>query len=99
MRGAPTEYSQFSIYNSFFNGLIRFSPTPTQDLREFELDPALQKYSGTTYFQPESAVYDADIYREIKDKVTPSALIKFYLRHPLRIKNALFYTEFLIGSP
>jgi hypothetical protein len=90
LRNAPLEYKQFSLYNHFFNALLPFSPNPAQDLKEFELDPSLQRYSKTTYFQPESAVNDAAANRAIEQKISTQTIMRFYLRHPRRILQAAF---------
>lgn len=90
LRSAPSEYQQFSLYNHFFNALLPFSSDPAQDLKEFGLDQSLQKYSKTTYFQPESAVYDAEANRAIKQKISTQTIMRFYFRHPRRIVQAVF---------
>jgi hypothetical protein len=89
IRSAPPEYTEFSLYNHFFNALLPFSPEPVQDLKEFRLDPSLQKYSGTTYFQSKSAVYDAEAYRAIRREVNAQSIVRFYIRHPNRVWQAM----------
>ncbi len=90
LRSAPSEYQQFSLYNHFFNALLPFSSDPAQDLKEFGLDQSLRKYSNTTYFQQGSAVYDAEANRAIKQKISTQTIMRFYLRHPRRIAQAVF---------
>jgi hypothetical protein len=90
IRCAPPSYNEFSLYNHFFNALLPFSPAPDQDLKEFGMDPSLQKYSKTTYYQPESAVYNNEAIRQFRASVSMNTIMKFYLRHPKRAVDAVF---------
>ncbi len=92
MRGAPPAYTEFSLYNHFFNSLLRFSPTPGEDLKEFGLDPALLSCSGTTYYEPRSAVYNQEAYRGFREKVSTKRVIRFYLHHPRRVMGSIYRT-------
>lgn len=85
MREAPPAYTEFSTYNHFFNALLPFSPSPEHDLKEFGLDASFLAYSGTTYFQTQSAFNNPEAMRTYRTKVTPGNIVAFYFHHPLRI--------------
>ncbi len=92
MLNAPLQYRQFSLYNHFFNALLPCSPDPARDLKEFGLDPSLAKYSKTTYFEPGSAVYNAKAKQAIEQKISTQTILRFYLRHPRRMAQAVFHS-------
>jgi hypothetical protein len=95
IREAPPAYTEFSAYNHFFNSLLPSSPAPAADLAEFGMDPGMLAYSGTTYYETGSAVYQPDHYRMFRETVTPGSLARFYLRHPPRIWAAMRRTATL----
>jgi hypothetical protein len=89
VRGVPPAYTELGIYNHFFGALLPFSRSPSEDLSEFQLSQSFVTYSKTTFYEPGSAVYNADAYRQFKEKVTTQTVMKFYLRHPKRVLDGM----------
>jgi hypothetical protein len=72
-----------------FYEILPYSSSPRQDLIELGLDPKLLKYSGTRPWSPDSPTNDPDFQHAFFDKVGLSQIIRFHLRHPIRLLETL----------
>ena len=78
-----------AFYLSVFYEMLPYSPSPRQDLIELGLDPKLLKYSGTRPWSPQAPMNDPDFERSFFDKISLPKIIRFHLRHPIRLLGTL----------
>jgi hypothetical protein len=82
---APRALTMANTYNVLFMAILPESKTPAADLAWFHLDPQLERYSGTGAWTPETAF--GELFRRgiLDHEVTPAAVARFWLLHPIRI--------------
>ncbi len=78
-----------SYYLSVFYAILPYSPAPRQDLIELGLDPDFAKYAGSNPFLADSPRYNPDFQRTFFDRMSFWKLIRFHLRHPIRLFGTL----------
>jgi hypothetical protein len=81
--------SQDTIYQSIFYGLLLISDDPKGDLTELGLDPVLSADAGKHAYLDKSEYYcppRTEMAEEmIYSKVNTFTILKFYLRHPIKL--------------
>lgn len=91
----PPAMKQANLYNSTFNGILRNSPSPQQDLTSLGLSKEFAALAGTTYFDSETAIdirgegFRAGFYQ----RTNALKIIVFYLTHPRRYIEKLEKTS------
>jgi hypothetical protein len=78
-----------SYYLSVFYEILPYSSSPRQDLVELGLDPKLLKYSGTRPWSPDAPMTDPDFEHLFFEKISLPKIIRFHLRHPIRLLQTL----------
>ena len=87
----PSWIERDTNFNSVFNGVLRNSQTPEQDLIMLGLDPALAILQGYEMYMES---YPIDIYSEefnqaFFEVISKPRILMFYLRHPARFFSIL----------
>jgi hypothetical protein len=77
------------LFDTVFLDVLTHSPDPAADLAELGLDPGLRVYVGTNAFQPGSPVSDPAFDARFFQRFDFGTLVRFYLRHPLRLADRL----------
>lgn len=80
----PSDYVRNSLYDVIFGGLLPDSPSRPDEVGEFDLERADAKFAGTTAYYPNGGFGDAAFTSRFVERVRPSVLLRFYLRHPAR---------------
>jgi hypothetical protein len=84
----PTFSYKTTYYMAVFTELLKYSPTPSQDLNELGVSTNLAQYRGTTPFEP-SVPRDSPEFRNFFDQMSFGKIGIFYLHHPGRLHESL----------
>lgn len=82
--GTPSYYTAQARFNLIFFWLLPNSTTPSQDLLELGLSPAVIRYSGMTSYSSMTPMNDAGFRDYFASRTSHSGVLRFYLRHPGR---------------
>ncbi|MGD0199608.1 MAG: hypothetical protein ABSD27_02540 [Bryobacteraceae bacterium] len=82
---APRWLVKYYLYNSVFFELLKYSPTPREDLRGLGLNPDLEKYKGTNIFSAGIPVEEPEFEAAFFNRINTAKLARFYLGHPSRL--------------
>ena len=97
----PSWIERDTNFNSVFNGVLRNSQTPEQDLERLGLDPAFAVLQGWEMYMDD---YPIDIHSEEFDKaffnvISKPKILMFYLNHPARflgvLQESAVYTKYI----
>jgi len=92
----PEEIKACNRYQTVFYGILKNSPYPEKDLEELGLSPKLSFLAGTDYFMDQYPqnfnIKDTAFTNELKEKINPLKVLKFYFRHPYRYLEKLEIT-------
>jgi hypothetical protein len=97
---SPAWITHDTNFNAVFNGVLRGSKTPQEDLKDLGLDPSYAALQGYETYKPSypiditSGSFKQDFY----GKISKAALLKFYLTHPRRLLQELNTTAKYSGS-
>ncbi len=80
---------EVGLYHSVFMELLPLAKDPGRDLRELGLDPRLASYSGVNAYQSEAPLGLPDFRRAFFERFGYGDLLRFYLRHPARLRDRL----------
>jgi hypothetical protein len=73
------------LYNAVFFELLKYSPTPREDLQGLGLNPDLEKYKGTNIFSAYIPVEEPEFEAAFFNRIGTAKLALFYLGHPSRL--------------
>lgn len=80
----PPDYVRISMYDVIFAGLLPDSPSPPDEIREFGLERADARFTGSTAYWPSGGFGDAAFVARFAERVHSPTLLRYYLRHPAR---------------
>ncbi|MGA2327747.1 MAG: hypothetical protein ABSH05_15800, partial [Bryobacteraceae bacterium] len=81
----PRWIAKHYLYNAVFFELLKYSPTPREDLQELGLNPDLEEYKGTNIFSEDAPVEEPEFEAAFFDRIGSARLVRFYLGHPSRL--------------
>jgi hypothetical protein len=81
----PPPTQRAATYNQVFMAILPDSTQPSVDLQSLGLPPDLVRYSGTGAWSAGTAFTETETSGLIGVRVTPSAIVRFYLAHPGRV--------------
>lgn len=87
----PRGMKEANLYNSTFNGILRWSSSPESAIEELGLDKRLAVLAGSNYFETglpvdiHSEQFRSDFY----ERMSPVSVIVHYLRHPATLYRAM----------
>lgn len=90
----PEEIKKVNEYQAISTGILKFSKTPVEDLKELGFNPALSAIVYTTYYG-QNLPFEQDsefMKKEFYDKFSYFKILKFYLSHPKRLYEVLEVT-------
>ncbi len=88
-RATPPSLRRVAIYHAVFNELLPHSPDPGGDLDRLGLPRDLLRLSGTTAYDPQSALGDPAFRAAFDARVGYFALARIYVSDPGRIASVL----------
>jgi len=90
----PRNMKDANKFNGTFNGILKDSPSPRQDLQELGLDEQYAVLAGTVFFNPHPPLeIKSPEFREgFFNRMNHLKLIRFYLTHPGRFLSKLKVT-------
>ena len=80
----PRYLKHHYYYQAIFFDLLKYSPSPEQDLLDMGLDPGLAKYRGTNYFTPGAPIGQPEFQVAFFERMGTSKVVGFYITHPAR---------------
>lgn len=87
-------FQEDMLYKVVFYEILPRSPDPAGDLRALGLDPAAERYSGTTTRGSDSPFRNPGVHASLFPKLGYGALLRFYLERPARA-----VAELVRGAP
>jgi hypothetical protein len=87
----PAYMTRCNQYSAVFNGVLRDSPTPRDDLDALGLDPGYATLAGTDFFMADLPVdVNGEAFRRgFFERVSHAAVLRFYLTRPARLTYQL----------
>lgn len=88
---APDGLRHINLYQTVFYGILKDSPSVSEDLRELGIPEKYAVLAGTNYFQKDTAIPQDDpaLRRDVLEKLGHADVALFYLRHPDRLLRKL----------
>lgn len=88
---APKWMSQVNNYQAIFYGILKDSPSPSEDIRDLGISDKYLSLSGTHGFieQKQFDIYSDEFQHDVYDKASFVNVTKFYLLHPQRLIDKL----------
>ena len=77
------------LFHTVFTDLLPNSPDPAADLAELGLDADLLRYKGTNAYQDGNPLGDPDFDARFFQRFDFASLLRFYVRHPVRLADRL----------
>ncbi len=88
----PSDYTRNSIYTVIYIGLLPDSPSPADEMREFQLERADAAFIHTTAFSSDGGFANPAFVARFAERVHGGTLLRFYMRHPARAFKLLLRT-------
>lgn len=89
-RAIPREaIRNVGLFHTVFTDLLPNSPDPAADLVELGLNADLLRYNGTNAYQPGAPMSDPDFDARFFQRFDFASLVRFYVRHPIRLADRL----------
>jgi len=87
----PRAMKQANLYNSTFNGLLKWTPAPEAALRELGLDERLATLTGSNYFMHDLAIdtRSDEFQSAFYARMSRFKVIGYYLKHPAALGRAM----------
>ena len=89
----PPNMKHANLYNSVFNGLMRWVPSQTETLRDLGLDEEFKSLTETSYFAPPVDVYGAEFNSAFYERTNVLKVGLYYLLHPSVFLRAMNVTS------
>ncbi|MBX3276769.1 MAG: hypothetical protein KF868_02085 [Acidobacteria bacterium] len=85
----PRGMKNANLYNSVFNGFLKWTPSPGAALARLGLDPGLSELAGSNYFQTPVDVTGEEMQQKFFARTGPLAVAGHYLRNPADLLIAM----------
>ena len=87
----PSAMKDANLYNSTFNGLLKWASAPDTALRQLGLDERLATLSGSNYFMRDLPIdtRSEEFRAAFYSRMSPFKVAGYYIRHPAALGRAM----------